>query len=210
MASRTPAPALPTVVSEQEWQSARAELLTAEKDLTHALDALAARRRRMPMVRVEQEYTFASPDGPVTLLELFGEKHQLALYQFMNLGPDRFCPGCTNFTDQVVALDTLAENGVAWRTVSDMPLEQMTAYWQERGWTVPYASSHGTTFAADCGAGEGFLLSAFLRDGDDVYRTYSTTQRGVDRVMFEANVLDLLPYGRQERWEDSPAGWPQA
>ena len=90
-----------------------------------------------------------------------------------------------------------------------MPLEQMQAYWDRMGWTVPFASSRGTTFANDCGAGGGFMLTVFLRDGDDVYRTYNTTQRGVDRLLFVNNILDLAPYGRQEDWEDSPAGWPQ-
>jgi predicted dithiol-disulfide oxidoreductase (DUF899 family) len=76
------------------------------------------------------------------------------------------------------------------------------------GWTMPFVSSHGTTFASDCGASY-FMLSVFLRDGEDVYRTYSTTARGVDRLLFVNNILDLAPYGRQEDWEDSPPGWPQ-
>jgi predicted dithiol-disulfide oxidoreductase (DUF899 family) len=203
------APAMPPVVSAEEWQRARDELLTEEKELTRALDRLAARRRRLPAVRLDTEYTFAGPDGPRTLRDLFGDRQQLAIYQFMDVGPDSFCPGCTGFTNNVVDLDTLAREGVAWATVSDMPLEQMRGYWAERGWGVPFYSSHGTTFSADCGAGGGFLFSLFLRDGDDVYRTYSTGQRGVDRLLFVNNVLDLAPYGRQEDWEDSPDGWPQ-
>jgi predicted dithiol-disulfide oxidoreductase (DUF899 family) len=74
---------------------------------------------------------------------------------------------------------------------------------------MPFASSHGTSFSADIGAGGGFLLNVFLRDGDEVYRTYSTTSRGVDRLVFTNSFRDLLPYGRQEEWEDSPPGWPQ-
>ena len=77
------------------------------------------------------------------------------------------------------------------------------------GWTVPWYSAHGSSFTEDCGAGSGFGLSVFLRDGDDVHRTYFTTARGVDRLRFDLNVLDLTPYGRQEAWEDSPEGWPQ-
>ena len=77
------------------------------------------------------------------------------------------------------------------------------------GWTVPFVSSHGTTFAADCGVDGGFMLTAFLRDGDDVLRTYNTTSRGVDRIMWWQNVQDLTVYGRQESWEDSPQGWPR-
>jgi predicted dithiol-disulfide oxidoreductase (DUF899 family) len=90
-----------------------------------------------------------------------------------------------------------------------MPLEQMQRVWAHQQWThIPFASSRGTTFSADCGA-RGFLLSVFLRDGDDVYRTYTTTRRGVDRLVFANVMRDLLPYGRQEEWEDSPPGTPQ-
>jgi predicted dithiol-disulfide oxidoreductase (DUF899 family) len=90
-----------------------------------------------------------------------------------------------------------------------MPIDQIESYKARMGWTMPFVSSRGSTFAADCGAGDGFMLSVFLRDGDHVYRTYSTTARGVDRVLFANNILDLTPYGRQEDWEDSPPGWPQ-
>ena len=198
----------PEIVSEQEWAQARGELLTAEKEATRALDALAARRRRLPMVKFG-DYVFATPEGPKSLVDLFEGRDQLAVYQFMDRGPDEFCPGCTAFTNNVTDLDTLARAGVSWVTVSDMPLPQIEAYKAKRGWTLPFVSSHGTSFSADCGVSGGFLLSLFLRDGADVYRTYSTTARGVDRVMFVHNILDLAPYGRQEDWEDSPAGWPQ-
>jgi len=77
------------------------------------------------------------------------------------------------------------------------------------GWTVPFYSSRDTDFSEDCGTGRGFGLSVFLRDGKHVYRTYFTTARGVDRLRFDFNLLDLTPYGRQEEWEDSPVGWPQ-
>jgi predicted dithiol-disulfide oxidoreductase (DUF899 family) len=155
------------------------------------------------------DYLFATPEGPRSLVDLFEGRDQLAVYQFMDRGPDEFCPGCTAFTNNVTDLDTLARAGVSWVTVSDMPLPQIEAYKAKKGWTVPFVSSHGTSFSADCGVTDGFLLSVFLRDGTDVYRTYSTTARGVDRVMFIHNILDLAPYGRQEDWEDSPAGWPQ-
>ena len=201
--------ALPKIVSEQEWEQARGELLTAEKQATKALDALAAQRRRLPMVRFGADYVFDTPAGPRTLTELFDGRDQLVVYQFMDRGPDEFCPGCTAFTNNVADLDGLAETGVTWVSVSDMPLAQIQAYWERMGWTVPFVSSRGSSFSRDCGAGDGFALNVFLRDGADVYRTYSTTARGVDRVLFRHNILDLCPYGRQEDWEDSPAGWPQ-
>ncbi|MGW6198760.1 DUF899 family protein [Kribbella sp. NPDC055110] len=202
--------ATPPVVSADEWARARAELLVAEKQATRELDRIAAQRRRLPMVRFG-EYRFTSADGPVTLLELFGERRQLALYQFMDAGPDAFCGGCTYFTKNVANLPGLARNDVAWATVSDMPIEQMAGYWKRMGWEhIPFASSAGTTFSADCGVGGGFLLNLFLRDRDNVFRTYTTGQRGVDRLLFSTSVSDLAAYGRQEDWEDSPAGWPQA
>ncbi len=201
--------AKPNVVPAEEWQQARAELLKAEKEATRALDALAARRRRLPMVRIGASYVFDTPTGPKTLTDLFDGRDQLVVYQFMDVGPDKFCPGCTGFTNNIPDLAGLTESGVSWVTVSDMPLAQIEAYKAQMGWTLPFVSSHGTSFSADCGADGGFVLSVFLRDGADVYRTYSTTARGVDRLVFLHNILDLCPYGRQEDWEDSPPGWPQ-
>lgn len=200
--------AIPPVVSADEWTQAREELLIAEKEATRALDALAARRRRLPMVAFGS-YTFTSTSGDVTLRDLFGDNNQLMVYQFMDLGPDALCPGCTNLTDNVPDLKVLADTGIGWATVSNMPIEQIDRVKAEHGWTVPFYSSRGTSFSDDCGAGGGFLLSAFLREGDDVYRTYSTTQRGADRLLFSSNIQDLAVYGRQEDWEDSPEGWPQ-
>ncbi|MGI8666448.1 MAG: DUF899 family protein [Jatrophihabitans sp.] len=201
----------PEIVSAEQWQQASAELLVAEKQATRALDALAARRRRLPMVRFDNAYTFDTPAGPRSLPELFEGRNQLVVYQFMDNGPDRYCPGCTRFTDNVsvAAVAEMAGLGVSWVTVSNMPLAQIESYREQRGWNLPFVSSHGTSFADDCGAGGGFMLSVFLRDGEDVYRTYGSTARGVDRLVFLHSVLDLTPYGRQEDWEDSPAGWPQ-
>jgi predicted dithiol-disulfide oxidoreductase (DUF899 family) len=203
--------AKPAIVSAEEWQQARDELLKAEKEITRAQDALAARRRRLPMVRFDNGYTFDTSTGPVTLLDLFESRNQLVVYQFMDNGPNHYCPGCTFFTNNVpiAALPAFAALGVSWVTVSNMPLAQIEAYKAQMGWTLPFVSSHGTSFAEDCGAGGGFLLSVFLRDGEDVYRTYSTTSRGVDRLVFFNSLMDLTPYGRQEDWEDSPPGWPQ-
>ncbi len=198
----------PEIVSTTEWQRARDELLVAEKAATRAQDRLAAQRRRLPMVEFTEPYEFTGPRGTVSLLDLFGDRDQLVVYQFMDSGPDRLCPGCTHFTDNVAALPVLAGKGISWATVSDMPIEQIQRVIAERGWTMPFVSSRGTSFAADCGA-DGFLLSTFVRQDGRVFRTYSTTQRGVDRLLFTNNIQDLTAYGRQEAWEDSPSGWPQ-
>jgi predicted dithiol-disulfide oxidoreductase (DUF899 family) len=203
--------AKPMIVSAEEWQAARAQLLQAEKEATRALDGLAARRRRLPMVKFDSQYAFESPTGTRTLRDLFEGRDQLVVYQFMDNGPDDYCPGCTHLTDNIPAAGPrlLAERGVTWVTVSNMPLAQIEQYRARMGWTLPFASSRGTSFSEDCGADGGFALSVFLGDGEDVYRTYSTTSRGVDRLLWVHNILDLTPYGRQEDWEDSPAGWPQ-
>ena len=203
-------PSMPEIVSAEKWQEERDGLLTAEKEATRSLDAIAARRRRLPMVRFDNtKYVFDTPDGPKRLLDLFGAQQQLIVYQFMDRGPDEYCPGCTHFTNNVAALPTLTTSGVAWATVSKLPLAQIQAYADRKSWTLPFVSSHGTSFANDCSADDGFMLSVFLRDGEEVYRTYSTTARGVDRLLFVNNILDLAPYGRQEDWEESPPGWPQ-
>jgi predicted dithiol-disulfide oxidoreductase (DUF899 family) len=201
---------MPEIVSAEKWQEERDELLKREKELTRAMDALAARRRRLPMMKFDNDkYVFDTPDGPKHLLDLFAGRQQLVVYQFMDRGPDEYCPGCTHFTNNVSDLPALDDYSVSWVTVSNMPLSQSTAYAARKGWTMPFISSRGTTFAEDCGTTGGFMLSVFFRDGDQVYRTYSTTARGVDRVLFINNILDLTPYGRQEDWEDSPPGWPQ-
>jgi predicted dithiol-disulfide oxidoreductase (DUF899 family) len=202
---------LPTIVDAAEWERARADLLVAEKELTRARDALAARRRRLPMTPFPAHQVFTTPDGPRTLVDLFEGRGTLVVYQFMDRGPDRYCGGCTWFTDNVPASAPrlLAEHDTTWWHITDMPLEQAQHYWRERGWTLPVASSRGTSFSTDTGAGEGFGFSVFVRDGDAVYRSYATTGRGIEHLAFVTSLLDLTPNGRGEDWEDSPPGRPQ-
>lgn len=200
---------MPPIVSEQEWRAAREALLVKEKAATRALDALAGERRRLPMVRFDRDYEFEGPDGRASLVDLFDGRRQLVVYQFMDNGPDDYCPGCSGVIDNVGHLAHVHARDTSFVAVSDMPLSQITSFWQRMGWTVPFYSSRGSTFSADCGTGSGFGYSAFLRDGDAVYRTYFTNGRGVDRLRFDFNLLDLTALGRQEDWEDSPPGWPQ-
>ena len=201
----------PPIVTAAQWHQARADLLMAEKDATRALDALAARRRRLPMVEFGTDYAFETPRGVTSFLDLFDGREQLVVYQFMDNGPDHYCPGCTWYTSNVPAAAPamLADHGITYVHVSDMPLAQIEKCAERRGWTMPFVSSRDTTFAADTGAGGGFLLSVFLREGKNVYLTYSTTSRGVDKLAFVNGIFDLTVYGRQEEWEDSPPGWPQ-
>jgi len=201
----------PKIVTATEWQQARDELLTAEKEATRTLDTLATRRRHLPMTPFNTHYTFDTPQGPQTLHDLFHNRQQLLIYQFMDNGPDHYCPGCTWFTNNIptTAPTLLADHGITWTTVSDMPLTQIEKYKAHNDWTLPFVSSHGTTFSHDTGAGTGFLLTLFLRHNNNIYRTYTTTARGIEKLAFTTNILDLTPYGRQEDWENSPPNWPQ-
>jgi predicted dithiol-disulfide oxidoreductase (DUF899 family) len=209
---------LPKVVSEGEWQAARDKLLAKEKEHMRAGDALAAERRRLPMVRIEKDYVFEGPDRKASLLDLFDGRRQLVLYHFMFAPgvegwPDAGCPGCSMMVDQFGHLAHLHARDTSLAVVSLAPLEKIEAYRKRMGWTFPWYSSAGTDFNKDFGLstpqGETFGLSAFLRDGDEVYRTYFTTQRGVEWIGPVWSFLDVTPLGRQEEWEDSPEGYPQ-
>ncbi|TQS39510.1 DUF899 domain-containing protein [Cryptosporangium phraense] len=203
----------PAVVSAAEWQDAREALLRKEKELTHALDRLAAERRRLPMTPLTKPYLFTAPDGTTTTLTgLFDGKRQLVIYHFMREPDDpHVCGGCSTFTDNLA--DHTAEHLAARDTrlilVSRAPQDEIEPLRRRMGWTVPWYSSFGSDFSDDLGLGGMFGLSVLLRDGDDVFRTYFTSGRGVDRLRLDFNLLDLTPYGRQEAWEDSPDGWPQ-
>ena len=214
--------ALPPIVSPEAWLKARDRLLVKEKELTHALDALAAERRRLPMVRIAKDYTFDGPHGKVSLFDLFDGRRQLIVYHFM-FGPEEEttdpgpsgnpCTGCSSFVDNVGHLAHLHARNTSLVLVSRAPLAEIQPFKQRMGWTVPWFSSYGSDFNYDFGVsaqdGETFGLSVFLRDGETVYRTYFTTARGTDRLRIDFNLLDLTPFGRQEEWEDSPEGWPQ-
>jgi predicted dithiol-disulfide oxidoreductase (DUF899 family) len=210
--------ALPRIVPADEWWTAHEKLLTAEKAATRARDALAALRRRLPMARIDKSYLFEGTEGEANLPDLFGSRRQLIVYHFMFAPgvegwPDAGCPGCSFFVDQIGDLAHLHARDTSFALVSRAPLENIQRYKERMGWTVPWYSSDRSEFNVDFGvtaeAGEGFGLSVFLRDGDDIFRTYFTSGRGVEALGSIWTFLDLTPFGRQETWEDSPAGWPQ-
>jgi len=205
---------LPPVVSQAEWQAARDELLTKEKAATRARDALAAERRRQPMVRIEKGYVFEGPNGAVRLLDMFEGRRQLIVYHFMFQPgapgwPSAGCDGCSMFVDQVGHVAHLHARDTSFALVSRAPIEKIEPYRERMGWTLPWYSLAGNDFNDDSGVRSGFGLSVFLRDGDDFFRTYFTTGRGVEALGSVWTLLDLTPLGRQEEWEDSPEGYPQ-
>ena len=124
-------------------------------------------------------------------------------------GQDWLCGGCSSFTDNIADQTHLNARDTRLVLVSRAPQEEIEAVRTRMGWTVPWYSSYGGDFNDDMGLDGGFGLSVLLRDGEEFFRTYFTRGRGVDRLRLDFNLLDLTPYGRQEEWEDSPAGWPQ-
>jgi predicted dithiol-disulfide oxidoreductase (DUF899 family) len=214
--------ALPPVVSEAEWEDARQRLLAKEKDATKARDALAAERRRLPRVEIEKQYVFDGPDGKASLVDLFEGRRQLLLYHFM-FGPnqDAGCDGCSMFIDQIGHPAHLHARDTSFVIVSRAPIAKIEAYRKRMGWTLPWFSSFESDFNVDFGVspetpqvgvyqdGERFGLSVFFREGDRVFRTYFTNGRGTEALGSVWTLLDLTPLGRQEDWEDSPAGYPQ-
>jgi predicted dithiol-disulfide oxidoreductase (DUF899 family) len=209
---------LPRIVSSAEWQDARDKLLVKEKAQTRALDALAAERRRLPMVKIDKPYVFQGPKGKLRLLDMFDGRRQLILYHFMFAPgvegwPTAGCPGCSFMLDQIPHLSHLDARKTSFVAVSRAPLANILRYKKRMGWDVPWFSSAASDFNDDFGlsteSGETFGLSVFLRDGRNVYRTYFTNGRGTETLGTPWTLLDVTPLGRQETWEDSPDGYPQ-
>jgi predicted dithiol-disulfide oxidoreductase (DUF899 family) len=198
----------PQIVSREEWLVARQALLLKEKEATHARDRLNAERRRLPMVRMDKEYVFEGPAGKESLLGLFDGRRQLIIYHFMfDPSWDDGCPNCTNLVHELPSrLDGLHESNTSLVLVSRAPLPKLEAYKTRMNWRVPWFSSFGSDFNYDFGVtdeeGEKPGLSVFLREGENLFHTYSTNARGVDILLGTYNYLDLTPLGRQEPWEE--------
>jgi predicted dithiol-disulfide oxidoreductase (DUF899 family) len=205
---------LPQIVSLAQWQRARDELLAEEKAATRARDALAAKRRRLPMVKIDKDYVFEGATGQAGLIDMFDGRRQLIVYHVM-FGPtwEEGCVGCSMSVDNIGHLSHLYARDTSLVLVSRAPQTRLKPFKQRMGWTVPWYSSFGTNFNTDFGVTVGEEeksgVSVFLRDGDSVYRTYFTSGRGDEMLGTVWSYLDLTPLGRQEAWEDSPAGWPQ-
>jgi predicted dithiol-disulfide oxidoreductase (DUF899 family) len=205
---------MPPIVSRSEWETARAELLVKEKELTRIKDSISAARRRLPMVEIAESYTFDSEDGPKSLLDLFGGRSQLIVQHFM-FGPGwtAGCEGCSMMADSIPPLSHLRAKDTSFVLISRAPLPKLLAFRDRMGWSLPWVSSESTTFNEDFRATvdgeERQAISVFLRDGERIFHTWSTFARGEEPFMLVFDLLDLTPYGRQESWEDSPRGWPQ-
>jgi len=203
----------PPVVSPEEWDSAREKMLVREKEVTRARDALAAERRRMPWMAVEQDYRFEGPDGPVSLLDLFEGRRQLVVYRFffdpdVKGWPERGCTGCSFLADQVAHLAHLNARDTTLVFVSRAPQENIQALKERMGWSMPWYTITDE-FDTDFGVREWHGTNAFIRDGDKIFRTYFVDSRGDEHMGSTWAYLDITALGRQEQWENSPEGYPQ-
>jgi predicted dithiol-disulfide oxidoreductase (DUF899 family) len=223
--------ALPEIVTREQWLEARKRLLVAEKEETRRRDALNAERRRLPMVRIDKQYLFEGAEGQVTLAELFGAASQLIIQHVMfDPAWDAACPGCTASIDEISGglLTHLSSRDTAFVLVSRAPLAKLQKYQAARGWTVPWYSSYGSDFnydfqvtldksvpqleynfrsrpdilEGDETSEELPGFSCLLRNGEEMFHTYSTYARGADHLVGTYSLLDLTALGRQEEWEE--------
>src|SRR5690242_15192022 len=205
-------PALPAVVDRASWQTELDKLRVREKAHTREGDAIAAARRRLPMVAVDPTIQLVGPHGPVTLLEVFEGRRLLIVYFHMwhtGQPAEAQCEGCTFSTTHITELSYLHSRDVTYATFCEGPYGESSRYRDFMGWTVPWYSVPQDAvdpLIADRHFG---ILVSYLRDDDQVFETYWTTGRGNEVMAPSYGLLDLTVYGRQETWEDSPAGWPQ-
>ena len=214
----------PRVVSRDEWLAARKQLLKEEKELTRRRDAISAKRRELPWVRVEKNYVFDGPKGKVSLADLFDGRSQLIVYHFM-FGPDwqEGCPSCSfNMDHTDGALVHLAQRDVSFAAISHAPLAKIEAFKKRLGWHFIWVSSYNSDFNYDYQASftkdelakgkvyynfdlipfpsaEGPGISVFYKnEKGEIFHTYSAYARGTEHVVNTYNYLDLVPKGRDE------------
>ena len=222
--------AKPKIVSRAQWLAARKRLLTKEKTLTRARDALNAARRALPWVKVEKAYVFDGPAGRETLPQLFAGRSQLAVYHFM-FSPEwgEGCKHCSFWTDHYDGmLPHLAQRDVTLVAVSRAPLTKLEAFKRRMGWQIKWLSSgdgdfnydYGVSFEPEDYDAKGYNFGALAPGGSDreglsvfardakgaIYHTYSTYARGIDLLNGTYNLLDLVPKGRDED-PDDPQSW---
>jgi predicted dithiol-disulfide oxidoreductase (DUF899 family) len=204
---------LPPVTDRTGWQAEMDALRVREKAHTRESDAIAAARRRLPMVEVDAGTELIGPHDPLTLLDAFEGRRQLIAYYFMwypgRPAPEQ-CEGCTWVTTQVSELSYLHSRDITFAVLCQGPYDESIRYRDFMGWDMPWYSAQASLDALFAGRQIGlFHLMCYLRDGDRVFETYWTNRRGAEVMDYNYALMDLTVYGRQEPWEDSPPGWPQ-
>jgi predicted dithiol-disulfide oxidoreductase (DUF899 family) len=206
--------ATPTIVDRRTWLRERETLLVREKANTREGDAIAAARRRLPMIEVDAGATLVGENGPVQFLDVFEDRRQLIVYKHMwhaGQGIEGQCEGCTGSLFDVHDVSYLHHRDVSFAVFADGPWNELAPYREFMGY--PYAW-YSMTGVADPAVAGGLLddpgnYACYLRVGERAFLTNETIMRGVETAMLQAHLLDLTVYGRQEVWEDSPDGWPQ-
>jgi predicted dithiol-disulfide oxidoreductase (DUF899 family) len=206
-------PEAPKVVDRSTFQAELDALRVREKAHTTAGDAIAGARRRLPMVEVDGATPLIGERGAVTLLGAFEGRRLLIAYYFMwhtgHPAPEQ-CEGCTLYTSQVCELSFIHSRDVTYATFCQGPYEESARYRDFMGWEMPWYSAQYSLDTLLVGRRAGMMhIVCYLRQGSRVFETYWTTRRGVEVMGNSYSLLDLTVYGRQETWEDSPAGWPQ-
>lgn len=197
------------IVDTESWRKAHLALLVKEKEMTRALDDLAAFRRQQPACEVTKAYRFHGPDGECALLDLFDGRSQLIVYHHMLKPNDSSpCSGCSMFADNVGHIAHLHARDTSLVMVSRAGVSEIERFRRRMGWDIPWFSTQDN-FNADFDVTEGFGVNIFLRDDDKVYRTYFTSARGIEELGSTWTFLDRTPLGRQEIWENSPENVPQ-
>jgi predicted dithiol-disulfide oxidoreductase (DUF899 family) len=204
---------LPPVTDRATFQAELDELRIREKAHTREGDAIAAARRRLPMVEVDPATTLTGPDGTVTLLDAFEGRRQLIAYYFMwdpgRPAPEQ-CEGCTWVTTQVTELSYLHSRDITFAVLCQGPYDESVRYRDFMGWTMPWYSAYDSRDMLLTGRRVGmFHLVCYVRDDHRIFETYWTNGRGAEVMDYSYALMDLTVYGRQEPWEDSPTGWPQ-
>lgn len=204
--------ALPKIVSEKAFRKAVETLRKKEKKNTRERDKVSALRRRLPMMEMKNEYIFEGPEGKKSLLDLFDGRDQLVVYHFMyHPKDDSFCRGCSFVADHIPNLAHVKARNTSFVFTSQAPLKSLMRHKKRLGWKMPFYSAAKNSFNEDLGidGDKEHATSVFIRDGKKIYRTYYTGGRGVEYMGTPFAILDMTPYGRSEKWEDSPKGWPQ-
>jgi predicted dithiol-disulfide oxidoreductase (DUF899 family) len=220
------------VVTHDAWIAARQRFLLKEKEFTRLREELSRERRELPWERVDKEYVFESTSGRETLADLFGGHSQLIVYHFM-YGPDWEigCRSCSFWADNFNNIGPhLAARDASLVAVSLAPLQKLQAQARRFGWTFKWVSSHGSDFNFDyhvsfspealergdtvynytpqkLGSTEMPGISAFFRDGKQIYHSYSTYARGLDMLNAAYHYLDIAPKGRDEEGLAYPQQW---
>ena len=205
--------AAPKIVDRSAFQAELDAWRAREKAHTREGDAIAAGRRRLPMVEVDGATPLIGERGAVTLLDVFEGRRLLIAYYFMwhtGRPAAEQCEGCTWVTSQVRELSYIHSRAVTFAVFCQGPYQESARYRNFMGWEMPWYSAQDSLDTLLVGRRVGlFHIVCYLRQGSNVFETYWTTRRGVEAMDNSYRLLDLTVYGRQEKWEDSPTGWPQ-